>query len=73
MLEQLGGRIKQAVGHWLGHERMHAQGGADELRGQVEAERGKIAERGEGAVKEAGEAVKRGVGEAIGTEKEAGR
>jgi uncharacterized protein YjbJ (UPF0337 family) len=52
MLGQLGGRIKQAVGHLFGHERMHAEGAVDELRGRADVERGKIAERAEGAMQE---------------------
>jgi len=69
MLEQIGGRIKEAFGRWMGHERMHAQGRAEELRGREQIGRGKAAERTEGAVQEVGGTAKRSVGEAIGSER----
>jgi uncharacterized protein YjbJ (UPF0337 family) len=65
MLKELGGRIKEAVGHLLGRERMHAEGRAEELRGRADVETGKVAERAEGAVQEAAGSVKHDVGDVI--------
>ncbi len=68
-VDTIGGRIKQAFARLMGHERIQAEGRAQELRGREEIERGMAAERREGKVEEVGGAVKRGVGEALGNER----
>ncbi|HZU85123.1 MAG TPA: CsbD family protein [Polyangiaceae bacterium] len=68
-LETLGGRIKRALGAFMGHERTEVQGRAQELRGQEKVERGAAAERREGAVQQAAGTVKRATGELVGNER----
>jgi uncharacterized protein YjbJ (UPF0337 family) len=73
MLEQIGGRIRHAFEHLLGHERTtQAQGRAEELRGRVGVEGSRAGERLEGKAQEVGGAVQRKVGEAVGSEAKAG-
>jgi len=66
--EELGGKIKGAVGNLIGNEQMEAEGKATELKGEAKQEAAKAAERGKGAVQEVGGALKKGVGSAIDNE-----
>jgi uncharacterized protein YjbJ (UPF0337 family) len=68
-LEQIGGRIKQALGEMFGKEKMEAKGRAEELHGHEEVERGETAERREGTMQEAAGAVKKTIGETLESER----
>ena len=68
-LEQVGGKIKGAIGGLVGNERMKAEGQAQEARGEVREETAKAAERTEGAVQELAGKVKNRVGALIGDKK----
>ena len=68
-LEQVGGKIKGAIGAAVGNERMRAEGEAQELRGEARKESAKAAERTEGAVEEIGGKIKNRVGALFGDRK----
>lgn len=65
-MEEIGGKIKGAVGNLVGSERMRAEGEAQELRGKERKETAKAAERTEGAVQEIGGKIKNRVGALLG-------
>ena len=67
-LEQVGGKIKGAIGTAIGNEQMQAEGKAKELKGKGKQEAAKAAERTKGAVQEAVGAVKNRVGAVIDNE-----
>jgi uncharacterized protein YjbJ (UPF0337 family) len=66
--EELGGKIKGAVGHLIGNEQMEAEGKATELKGEAKQEAAKAGERVKGGLEEAGGAVKKNVGKLIDNE-----
>lgn len=66
--EELGGKIKGAVGSVVGNEQMEAEGKATELKGQAKQEAAKAAERGKGAVEEVVGSVKNKVGTVLDNE-----
>ncbi|QQR73377.1 MAG: CsbD family protein [Holophagales bacterium] len=66
--EELGGKIKQAVGHVLGNDAMEASGKARKLEGQAKQEAAKSAERVQGKVEELTGALKNRVGALLGNE-----
>ncbi len=68
-LEQVGGKIKGAIGAAVGNERMRAEGEAQELRGEAREEGAKTAERAEGAVQELGGKIKNRIGALFGHRK----
>jgi uncharacterized protein YjbJ (UPF0337 family) len=65
-LEQVGGKIKGAIGAAVGDESMRAEGEAQQLRGESREETAKAAERGEGAVQELAGKIKNRVGAFFG-------
>ncbi|MBI2391372.1 MAG: CsbD family protein [Deltaproteobacteria bacterium] len=65
-LEQVGGKIKGAVGSLVGNERVRAEGDAQRLRGEERESDAKAAERAEGAVEEIGGKIKNRVGALVG-------
>ncbi len=50
--EELGGKIKKAVGKVIGNEQMEAEGKAKELKGEARQESAKAGERVKGKVEE---------------------
>ena len=67
--EQIGGKVKGAVGKLLNNHRMQAEGKVEELRGKARKEAAKSAERAKGKVEEVVGAVKNRVGSAIDNER----
>jgi len=65
-LEEVGGKIKRAVGAAMGNERMRAEGEAQQLRGTARKEEAKAAERTEGAIQELAGKIKNRVGALFG-------
>lgn len=65
-LEQVGGKIKGAVGSLVGNERIKAEGDAQRLRGEERVSEAKADERAKGAVEEIGGKIKNRVGAALG-------
>jgi uncharacterized protein YjbJ (UPF0337 family) len=63
--QQVGGKIKRAVGHVIGDDEMETEGEAKELEGKVRVEGAKAAERTKGKVEEVVGAVKNRVGAVI--------
>lgn len=68
-LEQIGGKIKGAVGGILGNERMQAEGDAQRLRGEERESDAKAGERAKGAVEEVGGKIKNRIGALVGDKK----
>lgn len=68
-LEQVGGKIKGAIGAVVGNERLKAEGEAQQARGEVRKETAKAAERTEGALQELGGKIKNRVGALVGDKK----
>lgn len=66
--EEIGGKIKGAVGHVIGNEQMEAEGKVTELKGEAKQEAAKAAERTKGTVQEIKGAVKKGIGDLIDNE-----
>jgi uncharacterized protein YjbJ (UPF0337 family) len=66
--EELGGKIKGAVGAAIGNEQMEVEGRATELKGKARQETAKAGERIKGAVEQVAGSVKRAVGEVIDNE-----
>ncbi len=66
--EELGGKIKGAIGRAIGNEQMEAEGEAKALKGQARQEAAKAGERAKGTVEEAVGAVKNRVGAVIDNE-----
>lgn len=66
--EELGGKIKSAIGGVTGNEQMEAQGDAKQVKGEAKQGAAKAAERAKGAVEEAVGAVKNRVGVVIDSE-----
>jgi uncharacterized protein YjbJ (UPF0337 family) len=66
--EELGGKIKGAIGKVIGNEQMQAEGKAKELEGKAKQEAAKAGERVKGAVEEAVGAAKNRVGALIDNE-----
>jgi uncharacterized protein YjbJ (UPF0337 family) len=67
-VEQVGGKLKRALGNLIGNEQMAAEGQAKELEGKAKQEAAKAAERVKGTVQEAGGALEKGAGKLIGNE-----
>jgi len=67
-VEEVGGKIKGAVGRVIGNEQMEAEGKATELKGEAKQEAAKAAERVKGAVEETVGNVKGKVGAVIDNE-----
>lgn len=65
-LEEVGGKVKGAVGGLVGNERLRAEGEAQQLRGQARKEDAKAAERVEGKVQEVGGKLKNRIGALFG-------
>lgn len=66
--EELGGKIKETIGHVLGNDEMEASGKARKLEGHAKQEAAKSAERIKGKVEEITGAVKNRVGALIDNE-----
>jgi uncharacterized protein YjbJ (UPF0337 family) len=66
--EQVGGKIKQGVGHVIGNEQMVAEGKAKEAKGEAREEAAKAAERTKGKLEEIKGAVKNRVGAVLDNE-----
>lgn len=66
--EEIGGKIKGALGRLTGDEQMEAEGRAKELKGEGKQEAAKAGERVKGAVEEATGALKNRVGAVIDNE-----
>lgn len=66
--EELGGKLKKAVGKVLGNERMEAEGRLKALKGAGKQAAAKGAERAKGKVEEVVGAVKNRLGAVIGNE-----
>jgi uncharacterized protein YjbJ (UPF0337 family) len=66
--EELGGKIKGAVGKLVGNEQMEAEGKVQELKGEGKQEAAKAGERTKGKVEEVVGAVKNRVGAVVGDE-----
>lgn len=66
--QELGGKIKEAIGKVVGSEQMEAEGKARRLEGQAKQESAKAAERRTGKAQEIKGAIKNRVGAAIGNE-----
>ncbi len=66
--QQVGGKIKQAVGAVIGNEQMEAEGKAKALEGKARVEGAKAAERTKGAVEEVAGAIKNRIGAVIDNE-----
>lgn len=66
--EEVGGKIKGAIGAAIGDEQMEAEGRAKELKGAAKKESAKSAERAKGKVEEVVGAVKNRVGAVIDDE-----
>jgi uncharacterized protein YjbJ (UPF0337 family) len=64
-VEEIGGKIKGAVGKLVGNDRMEAEGRAHEFRGKAKKEAAKGAERAKGKVEEVVGTVKNRVGAVI--------
>jgi uncharacterized protein YjbJ (UPF0337 family) len=69
MAEEVGGKIKSAVGKLVGNERMQAEGKAREAEGKAKQEAAKAAERAEGKTEEVVGTVKNRVGAAVGNDR----
>ena len=67
--EKMGGKIKGAVGAFMGNEQMEAEGKAQELSGEAKQKAAKAAERGKGKLEEVAGTVKNRVGAVIDDEK----
>jgi len=67
--EQLGGKIKGAVGKLIGNERMQAGGKVSELQGRAKQSVAKATERAKGKVEEVVGGAKGAVGAAVGNER----
>jgi uncharacterized protein YjbJ (UPF0337 family) len=66
--QQVGGKIKQAVGKVIGNEQMVTEGKAKEVEGKARVEGAKAAERSKGKVEETVGTVKNRVGAVIDNE-----
>jgi uncharacterized protein YjbJ (UPF0337 family) len=66
--EELGGKVKKAVGGLIGNEQMEAEGRAKELAGEAKQAEAKAAERVKGKVEEVTGAIKNRVGHVIDNE-----
>lgn len=66
--EELGGKIKGAVGRLVGDEQMEAEGNLKEVKGKGKQEAAKAAERNKGKVEQVVGAVKNRVGAVIDDE-----
>jgi uncharacterized protein YjbJ (UPF0337 family) len=66
--EEIGGKIKGAVGALIGDEQMEAEGKAKALKGEAKQEAAKGAERTKGKVEEVVGAVKNRVGAVLDDE-----
>ena len=64
-VQELGGKIKGAVGKLLGDEEMQAEGKASEIAGEAKQEAIKAVERGKGKLEELVGAAKHGIGAAL--------
>jgi uncharacterized protein YjbJ (UPF0337 family) len=65
-LEEVGGKVKGAVGGLVGNERLRAEGDAQRLRGHARKEDAKAAERTEGAVQQLSGKIKNRLGALFG-------
>ena len=63
--EEIGGKLRGAIGRMLGNQQMQAEGKARELEGKAKQESAKAAERTKGKVEEIVGAVKNRVGAVI--------
>ena len=68
-VEELGGKIKGAVGKLVGNDRMQAGGKATELKGRARQSVAKASERTKGKVQEFVGGAKAGLGAAVGNER----
>ena len=59
-VDQITGKIKQAVGTVTGNDDLKAEGQADESVGKVESAVGKVSRKAGDVITQIGEAVKRG-------------
>jgi len=66
--EELGGKIKGAVGKLIGNEQMQAEGKVAEIKGEATQKAAKLAERVKGKVEEVAGAVKKHLGDALDDE-----
>ena len=66
--EELGGKLKGAVGKVLGNEQMQAEGKVKEIKGRGKQEAAKASERVKGKVEEVVGAVKNRLGAVIDNE-----
>ena len=66
--EQIGGKIKAAVGKVVGNERLQAEGEAKRLKGVAREEAARAAERTKGKAQEVAGAVKNRIGAVIDDE-----
>jgi len=64
--EEIGGKVKGAVGKLIGNERMQAEGKGHELKGAAKQSAAKAAERGKGKVEEVAGVIKNRVGALLG-------
>jgi uncharacterized protein YjbJ (UPF0337 family) len=67
--EEVGGKIKGAVGKVLGNKQMEAEGKGTALKGEAKQEVAKAGERAKGAVEQVAGKAKHFVGELIGNER----
>jgi len=68
-LEQIGGKIKRAIGSLFGSERLRAEGEVQQLRGETRESGAKASERAKGTVEEIGGKIKNRVGAFVGDRK----
>ncbi len=66
--EELGGKLKGAVGKLLGNEQMQAEGKVAEIKGEATQKAAKLGERLKGKAEEVAGAVKKHVGAALDNE-----
>ena len=65
-VEEIGGKIKGAVGSVIGNRRMQAEGKATELKGESRQQVAKASERAKGSIEQLGGKAKKAVGSLIG-------
>ena len=66
--EEIGGKVKGAIGSLIGNEQMEAEGDAKALAGEAKQEAAKAAGRSEGRIDEIAGAIKNRVGQVIDNE-----
>jgi len=66
--QEIGGKVKRAVGTLIGNEQMEAEGRAKELEGEARQEEAKAEGRVQGKIEEVTGAIKNRVGQVIDNE-----